>query len=194
MEKLNLENVTATSEYKDNGKIVPGGYVCEIKTVTDCPVGYNAKKPESGDFLKIEYDIAEGDFTGYYKDLEEKFGFWGGSYIRSYKPNALGVFKGFIKAVSDSNPGFSWDWDEQSLVGKKVGLVLGPDTYTGMDGKTKTKMKVVAVKSVDDIRSGKFSIPENPVIPEPKAVTVVDTTAPAVATDSLEAINSDVPF
>ena len=198
MEKLNLENIAeSTVEKKESKKIVPGGYVCEIKSVTDCPIGYNPRKPEVGNFLKIEYDIDEGEFEDYYKELQEKFNFWGGSYIRSYKETALGVFKGFINAVEKSNPGFTWNWNEEELVGKKVGFVLGPEPYTGMDGKTKVKMKVVAVKSVDDIRAGNYKTPDDiPVESEPVAVTVVgsvDNTVNETA-DSLEKISGDVPF
>lgn len=180
------ENNTQNESRK---KIVPGGYVCEIKNVEDCPKGYNPMKPETGDFLKIQYDIVGGEFSHYYKDLEDKFGFWGGSFVRSYKETALNMFKGFISAIEKSNPGYVWDWDEKSLIGKKVGLVLGPDTYIGMDGSEKVKMKVIAIKTVEDIQNGNYKKPDNTPGTTP-TVKVVDTTK----TDDIETITDDVPF
>lgn len=169
-------------------KIIPGGYVCEIKGVQDCPKGYNPMKPETGDFLKIQYDITDGEFSHYYKDLEDKFGFWGGTFVRSYKPTAYSMLKAFISAIEKSNPGYTWHWAEQTLVGKKIGLVLGPDTYIGMDGSEKVKMKVVAIKTVQDIQSGNYKKPDD--TPAPAPVKVVDTTK----TDDIETITDDVPF
>ena len=159
MRQVNLENVQEAGEFERLGA---GGYVCKITKVTDVTVNENTGK---GDYLQIEYDIAEGPHKDYYKQMEENLKFWGGRYIRSYKEKALPMFKRMCSAVSKSNPGFIFDGgkqnsNEQTLVGKYIGLVLGEEEYIGNDGSKKTRLYVNTEKDISDIRSGKFKVPE----------------------------------
>lgn len=159
MRQVNLENVQEAGEFE---RLRAGGYVCKITKVTDVPVNENTGK---GDYLQIEYDISEGPHKDYYKQMEENLKFWGGRYIRSYKEKALPMFKRMCSAVSKSNPGFIFDGgkqnsDEQTLVGKYIGLVLGEEEYIGNDGSKKTRLYVNTEKDISDIRSGKFKVPE----------------------------------
>jgi len=147
----NYENIQATNG--DFARPTPGGYVCEIMRAEDVPFSEETGK---GDYLKIEYDFTEGELAGYHADAYKKFGYWGGKLVRSYKEKALGMFKHFTNCVEESNEGYTWDWDEQKLVGKKIGLVLGEEEYTGNDGAIKTRLYVKDVKNVDDIRKGDF--------------------------------------
>ena len=172
MKKIDWENVKAN---EDSERLPAGGYEVEIKAVKDEP---------SKEYLYIEYDIAEGDFRNYYKDLEERLGFWGGKMYRSYKESAQGMFKGFLNAVIESNKGFVWDDDEKKLVGACVGLVLSEEEYIGNDGSKKTRLYVSAVKPIADIRAGKFKVREKKLLKE----------EPATAADSFEAVNADSPF
>lgn len=150
----NYDTVQATSG--DFARPTPGGYVCEIVRAEDFPFREETGK---GDYLKIEYDFTEGDLAGYHADAYKKFGYWGGDFYRSYKEKALGMFKHFTNCVEESNEGYEWDWNEQGLAGKKVGLVLGEEEYTGNDGAIKTRLYVKDVKNVDDIRKGDFKVP-----------------------------------
>ena len=84
MKNVNLQNV---EEAKDFERLPAGGYVCGITAVEDV-----ADK----EYLKIEFDIAEGDFKNYYRDLYQSKAFWGGNFVKSYKDKALPFFKGFI--------------------------------------------------------------------------------------------------
>lgn len=159
MRQVNLENVQEAGEFERLGA---GGYVCKITKVTDVPVNENTGK---GDYLQIEYDIAEGPQKDYYKHMEQALDFWGGRYIRSYKEKALPMFKRMCSAVSKSNPGFVFDGgkqnsNEQTLAGKYIGLVLGEEEYIGNDGSKKTRLYVNTEKDISDIRSGKFKVPE----------------------------------
>ena len=133
------------------GNLPEGGYVCVITKVTD--------KPDK-EYLEIEYDIAEGDFAGWWSKTAERAGFWGGKLIRSYKVSAVGFFKGFITAVEQSNPGYVWNWNEQGLVGKAVGLVLGLEEYRKQDGSYKDRLYVARNTSVDKIRKREFTVPD----------------------------------
>lgn len=92
MKNLNLENV---QEAKDFTPVPPDGYICRITSVEDVP---------DKEYLRVEFDIAEGDFKGNYQTLYENKGFWGGSFVRSYKEKALPFFKSFTTAIENSNP------------------------------------------------------------------------------------------
>ena len=134
----------------DLPRLVPGGYVCKITVATDEP-----KK----EYLKLEYDIAEGEFKGHWNELYKSKGFWGGTFFRSYKEKALSMFKGFLTAVKESNPGFVFNNEEKRLEGKLVGLVLGEEEYRKNDGSDGTRLYVAAIRSVDKIRSGDYTVP-----------------------------------
>lgn len=45
------------------------------------------------------------------------------------KGNGLPFFKGVLTSLEESNPGFRWNWDESTLVGKKVGGVFGREQF-----------------------------------------------------------------
>ena len=181
MKKLDIDNTTSNTnvdEIKTYPRLIPGGYVCKITRVEDNP---------DKEYLKIEYDIAEGPLTDYYKSMSERLHFWGGSFIRSYKQTAIQFFVDFIKTLQRSNPALNWDFtsdnDEHDLEGLVCGLVLQDEEYRGRDGSVKHRMRVAAVKTVDDIRSGNFSVPEAKTVPKPEAVQVVTVAAPEPVKD-----------
>lgn len=168
MKKIeNYEAVQASSG--EFAKPTAGGYICKIIDVKDVPIDESTGK---GDYLRIEYDIANGEFEGYYK---EQFDRWGGnwiaSFIRSYKEKALGMFKQFTNCVENSNKGFEWDWNESELIGKKIGLVLGEEEYRNASGFVKIKLVVKDVKPVSDIESGNFRIPALKKLEDTSGVT-----------------------
>ncbi len=157
------------AESNDNQRIVPGGYVCRIEDVQDNP---------DKEYLYIEFDVAEGEFKGYYSQLASSFGFWGGRFYRSYKERALGMFKSFILSVEESNPGYKFDDDESSLIGKMVGIVLQEEEYIGNDGNKKTRLIVNKTKTIDQIREGKFRIPETKKMAIPETMEEVAEDCP----------------
>lgn len=152
-----------------------GGYICKIVNVTDVPYDSNTGK---GDYLKIEYDFTDGELKGYYAKLNDDWGFWGGSFIRSYKEKALGMFKQFTNCLEQSNPNYNWNWDEQGLNGKLIGLVLGEEEYEKNDGSIGNRLYVKNVKTVEQIQNGDFKVPELKALPkkadEPEAIEVED--------------------
>ena len=150
----NYENVQASSG--DFSRPTAGGYICKIIDVEDVPMNAQGK----GDYLRIEYDIADGELKGYYKEQNDRWGGnWNASFIRSYKEKALGMLKHFTNCIEQSNAGYEWDWNEKGLIGKVVGLVLGEEEYKNNAGEIKTKLVVSQVKTVDDIKNGNFKIP-----------------------------------
>lgn len=179
-----ITNIAEVNEAGENQRLAPGGYVCKYTLVEDV-----ADK----EYLRMEFDIAEGPFANYYKSLNESFGFWGGRCIRSYKEKALPMFKRMCSAVTKSNPGFIFDGnqfaDEKTLVGKYVGLILGEEEYEGNDGSVKTRLYVSREVEVLKIREGKFSVPE--------LKKLETATAPATTPDFMKinnGVDEETPF
>lgn len=148
MKKINWKEVKDAQEYE---KLLPGGYICQITAVKD--------EPEK-EYLKIEYDIADGKMKGHFKELYDNAGFWGGNFIKSYKEKAQPFFKAFLTAVGKSNSGFQFNDDENTLRGKFVGLVLGEEEYQANDGSVKTRLYVDEIRSIDRIKSGDYKVPQ----------------------------------
>lgn len=145
-----------TGEYE---KLEPGGYICKILKV-------QAEDKEYGTLLRIAFDIAEGEYAGFYKrkfenkkqsDPEAK---WPGMYYQTVKADDLKYFKGFMVAIEESNPGYKWNWDENTLKGKLFGGVFGEEEFEKSDGAIGTTVKCRFIRSVNAIREGKFIIPE----------------------------------
>ncbi len=152
----------------DYKRLVAGGYVARIQSVrTSGKDGYGREidYPEEKQYIKLIYDIAEGEFEGIYSD-----DFWADpendyrhQIYLSWKN--MGAFKGSVRAIEESNPGFdfmaAFNADRYELiVGKLVGIVVGEEEYTANDGSTKTRLGFPRLKSVQDIKAGKFRVPE----------------------------------
>ena len=168
-------------------RLPAGGYVCKITDVEDV----TAK-----DYLALTFDIAEGDRKGFYSNE------WGLShpyahrFILSYKESALGMFKGRLKAIDESN-GTEFVKEavaglkEQQLVGKLVGLVIGYEEYASDRGDTRTRSYVKAVISADRVRRGDFKIPELKRLEGAAAPAITEHAGEAPAGFSW---GDDVPF
>lgn len=151
----NWNNIEATGneEYK---RLVPGGYICRITKVEDHP---------DKQYLYIEFDIADGEYMGYGASCLERNGFTPLRMYRSYTDKSLGMFKGFIQAVEQSNTNFAFDWNEQKLVGRMVGVVLGEEEYKKQTGEVGTRWNA-RTKTTAAIREGKFKVPEKKLLPQ----------------------------
>ena len=68
-------------------------------------------------------------------------------------------FKGLIKCIENSNPGYQWAWDEATLKGKHVGMVFREEEFVAYDGSVKTATRPAFARSVDRIREG-VEVPE----------------------------------
>ena len=93
------------------------------------------------------------------------------------------MFKHFINCVEETNAGYKWAWDENSLVHKYVGVVLGEEEYQKNNGDIGVKLVVKDIKTCDQILKGDFKVP---------AIKKIVTTAPATfaPVDGLD----DLPF
>lgn len=154
MKKINdWENIQETSDFK---RLEPGAYICAIKAVDDVP---------EKEYLKIYFDIVKGDNKGYFQKLydsdtrKEKKWPNAGTLIRSYKDSALSMFKGFIVAIEKSNKNYKWNFNEQTLVKKYVGLIIAEEEFLNQKGQKKVRNYVASVRSLEAIEKGDFTIP-----------------------------------
>lgn len=154
MKPIDLTNV---QEAGSGNRLPAGGYIVRI--------GFAEDKPDKS-YILVQYDIAEGEYANYYADrmkANPTWG-WGGNLYKSYKQTALPMFKRFCSCVTKSNPGYLFDGntnaDEKTLKDKLLGLVLGEEEYLGNDGTIRTRLYCVTEKTVEDIRAGKFKVPE----------------------------------
>lgn len=149
MYKIDWDNVQEATDF-DNPQ--PGAYIGVICRVEDI---------ENKEYLLIEWDFAEGNYKGNNLETFERAGFWPIQLRRSYKPKALRFLKAFKTALEESNPGYYFnELDLRSMVGKRIGIVLGEEEYTKKDGSTGKRLYVAQTRSIQSIQKGDFKVPE----------------------------------
>ena len=150
---------TAQAYTGESEQLTPGGHIVRIMGMRQEMSKNN--KP----MIVVAFDIEEGSASdGFYRrmhDNKKKFDAgakWQGviRYMLYGKDGVStnGFFKGFIGAVEESNPGFTWNWDERSVAGKLVGMVFGEEEYRKQDGNIGTSVKAQQARSVQAIRDG----------------------------------------
>lgn len=178
-----MKRINDWANIKESGtfeRLAPGAYIAKILNVKDFP---------EKEYLKISFDIAEGEKKGFFKksfdsdtrDAKK----WpnGGSFIRSYKQTATGMFKGFTNAIEASNKGYTFDFDEQTLVGKVVGVVVGEEEFLNQKGQVRVRTYVNSVRSVDAIKKGDYKVPELKKLDASKVTTAVASSSSAPFVD-----------
>ena len=143
---LNIDSQKWNSTKAERGRALPAGvYKAIIKNVQQ-------KQSKAGKpMLAIAFDIADGEYEGYFMDLygknvakDGKEAKWpnGGVTYTLIDEEHLGRFKAFIEDVMESNPGFTFNMDEKSLMGKVIGCVMGEEEYRSQrDGEIRTSVK-----------------------------------------------------
>lgn len=173
-----------------------GGYICRIQAVRTTgewdgnPIDYVADKQ----YVKLIWDIDEGDFAGYYSEdyWNDESKDWGHQFFMSWRN--LGAFKYTIQCLDESNPGFdakaAFDADKWNMfIGKRMGLVLGEEEYEANDGSVKIRhTKFPRIKSVREIQDGKFKVPEF------KRLEGSSTYAEPVSPGGKSVYDEDLPF
>jgi hypothetical protein len=175
-------------------RILPaGGYICKI---------LNAEETESRNgkpMLKVSFDIDEGEYKGYFRDLFKgwkensddpatvKWPFTGTKWVMFY--NSEGKtnrdFKSFCTALEDSGTKV-WindTFDVNGLRGATLGLIFRREEHEYNNARS-WRTVPVGFRSVKTIEDGNFNIPENKPLPEPVLTE----------TDSFTALDEDLPF
>ena len=158
-------NWNEVKEFSDRPKLPLDAYVCRVKKVA-------VQSTDYGDQLCILFDICEGEFKDFFqKDfaantMEDKK--WKG-VLRQWLPKDDGSekdewtkssFKGMVTSFEKSNPGYLFDWNEASLVGKLVGILFRNEEWD-YEGKTGWAVRPFRALSIDSVRSGDFTIPKD---------------------------------
>lgn len=136
----------------------PGGYKCVIVKATE------ALSKSGRPMLLICLDITDGQYKGYFSRLfrsrqerdkaDGKETKWPCIMYQLADEEAVGRFKGTIKAIEDSNPGYSWEgskWDEKTLKGKAIGVVFREEEYEKSNGEIGTSIRAAWLRNVDKV-------------------------------------------
>lgn len=175
-------------------RILPaGGYICKI---------LNAEETESRNgkpMLKVSFDIDEGEFKGYFRDLFKgwkensddpatvKWPFTGTKWVMFY--NSEGKtnrdFKSFCTALEDSGTKV-WindTFDVNGLRGATLGMIFRREEHEYNNARS-WRTVPVGFRSVKTIEEGNYHVPEDKPLPEPVLTE----------TDSFTALDEDLPF
>lgn len=132
-------------------RVEPGAYIIEFTAVEDNP---------TDEYLTLTWDIAEGAKKGAFSNEFGQSNPWAHQFRMYYRNTCAGMFKGFIERIEDCNPGYKWSWDEQTLRGKKIGVVFDKRLYTKRDGSDGDTLERGTFYSLDYIRQGKAREPK----------------------------------
>ena len=185
IDKSEYEAATPSGGGGDYQRMGAGGYECSIQAVRTRGDGIDYVNDRK--YVKLIFDIDAGPLAGKFSDdyWADESRDWGHQFYLSWKN--LGALKSTIQCLDESNPGFdamaAFEADAWGLfIGKKIGLVFGEEEYLGNDGTVKTRLGFGRAKSIQDIRDGRFKVPEK------KTLAPSQDAAPAA--DAY----SDVPF
>jgi hypothetical protein len=148
MKKINdYENI----KVNDGQKFELGGKHCIIKNVK--LFQYNGIEK-----ISLELDVNDGDNKGYYQakydERPDTSKFWDDGATLSIHADADSIsdekerakaksyLKGIMTAIESYNTGYTWNWDEKSLIGKKISVNFSLKEYNGNDGNIYRKPQV----------------------------------------------------
>lgn len=115
--------------------------------------------------LKIEVDIdGKDEQKGFYQkqydnntNNNKKWPNASCKYISLREDDTcLALYKGFTTIIENSNPGYTWNFDEKTLIGKKLCGVYGLEEYEDSEGNIRTATKLIQFRSLDKLNSIKI--------------------------------------
>lgn len=150
MRKVEWNTVQAQADGEFR-KLPAGPYVGRIVQMVD---------KEDKQYVECIYDIAEGEYVGFYSDDWGKGHPYAHHLILSYKDSALGMLKGRLEAIQKSNPGFdpfaAWDAGRLDMFEMRlIGLNLREEEYINSSNEIRTRLDCRQVVPVQDVRDGK---------------------------------------
>lgn len=198
MIKNNVQNFNPHNTGSNKPDALPAGvYEAVIKgaRVEDTPWG--------GQRLILALDVTNGEHKGHYQnmfDWEQKNSNyspkWKGT-IRQNIPMGDGSekdswtqrsFEGLVWALQESNPGYTWDWDENKLKGLVVGINVRNKEweYNDMTGWT---TEIARLESINEVRAGNVKTAKDKPLPSKPETPAAD------AANGFTGIEvSDLPF
>lgn len=146
-------------EFGDYETLELGGHEVVIKNA------YEYTGQTGNTSLKIEVDIAGNDKqAGFYQkqfDSNPSADKWwptGACKFISLKEdeNCVALFKGFTTVIENSNPGYKWNFDEKTLIGKKLCGVFGLEEFEKQDGSVGVATKLTQFRSLSKLNEVKI--------------------------------------
>ena len=168
-------NWETVQEFTERKTLPLGAYICKIKKAV-------LQSSIYGDQLCVLFDVAEGEYKGYYDSdfkantAQEKK--WRG-VLRLWLPTDDGsdkdeitkrTLKGFVTAVEKSNPGYVWNWDENTLAGRTIGVLMRNEEWA-YNGKTGWVVRPFRAISADTVRRNEFTLPNDKPLAKPAATS-----------------------
>lgn len=120
---------------------------------------YVQKNKNQEDQLVLFLDIAAGPFKNFFRQQSERFN--ADRYLRFYQNvegESLSHFKGVITAFEESNVGFKFDWNEETLVHKKIGGNLREEEFMRRDNSIGTNLRVAYLCSIRSVEAGEHKV------------------------------------
>lgn len=188
-----------TQSYSESAKLPAGGYIMKVQNVR-LEEGTNG----NSDRLILMVDVNEGEYKDFYKkQYESQTGEdkkWKGTF-QIFCPKDDGSerdqwtkrrFKTIMEHIEESNPGYAWNWDENTLKGKLFGGLVG-EVNTEIDGNAITYNAIRFTTTVENIKKDHFRIPD----PYTKGGAAASTTKKSSGTGDFkiaEDIDEEIPF
>ena len=162
----NYETAKKNANYEGGAQLPEGGYVCKIMNTK-----YIEPKDDKSGQIAVQFDVVEGEHKDFFRKQydsntnEDKK--WKGKAM-IWEPKDDGsekdewtknTFARWTNAIEDSNPGYTWDWDETKWKGKLIGLLFGK-VGTVIEGKQIEYTEVSRPLSVDKVRAGEYKLPK----------------------------------
>lgn len=153
MERINNWNEVEAKGMDDFRGLPIGAYECVIK---DARINHNEQSGK--DTFKVSVDIASGEYKDYFQKMYEADTRidrkWNNNAVRylAFSGDNVAYFKGFITTIENSNVGYTWDWDETKLKGKKVCGVFQYEEYEKQDGTKGVKVRLSKFRSLEKMK------------------------------------------
>lgn len=152
----------------DREKLKLGGHICKIIEVNIEKFTSKATGEEFENLaLKIDIEAPDEQAGFYQRKFAEEAkqdalnAKWRGYFKVGIPTNASSegvkkAFKTFTTSVENSNPGYKWNWEENTLVGKVFGGIFGFEEFNTQDGRTITMTKCMFCRGTEKVLESKI--------------------------------------
>lgn len=190
-------NWNDVKEFSDRPKLPLDAYVCKIKKAV-------VQNTDYGEQLCILFDIAEGDYKGFFSDEYEANQNQDKKYkgvLKQWLPKDDGTekdewtksaFKGVVSSIEKSNPGYQFDWNENSLAGKMIGILFRNEEWE-YNNKNGWVVRPFRALSVDSVRDGDYQLPKDKPLKN-KSDNVLINEITGYSQEFTEVEDEDLPF
>lgn len=185
-------NWNEVKEFGEKMSLPLGAYVCKVKKVTIdgslMQIGFDISEGEYKDFFMKEFKANTNDDKKYKGILRVWLPLDDGSEKDEYTKRTL---KGMVTAFENSNSGYTWNWNEQSLVGKTVGVLFRNEEWD-YNNKHGWAVRPFRAMSAEKVRTGDYTLPND----KPLNNSAVSAAPSAPVTAGFTAVDddSDLPF